>query len=174
MSCLGDLVVLKLRFGADMKKILFVCMGNICRSPAAEGVMQNLVASEGLEQKIYLDSAGTIGYHIGERADSRMRSFAQKRGIDLLSISRSFDPMGDFEEFDYIIAMDDCNMEDLLNMDVDMKYREKLHMMTDFCRTRKEKKVPDPYYGGECGFDLVLDIVEDACNGLLDRVKKEI
>jgi protein-tyrosine phosphatase len=157
-----------------MKKILFVCMGNICRSPAAEGVMQKMVRDNGLTDKIYVDSAGTIGYHSGERADSRMIKHAKKRGYELLSISRQFDPGRDFDEFDYIIAMDNINFGDLLQMDHKNKYSSKIFKMTAFCTKIKADIVPDPYYGGEQGFETVLDIVEDGCTTLIEKIKKEL
>lgn len=150
-----------------MKKILFVCLGNICRSPAAEGVMQHAVDKRGLRNKIILDSAGTSAAHSGERADSRMRFHAEKRGVQLLSVSRQF-LKEDFLKFDYIIVMDRSNYKNVLNLDFENKYENKVKMMTDFCSDDLFDYVPDPYYGGENGFELVLDIVVDACNGLLN------
>ena len=160
--------------GVRMKKVLFVCMGNICRSPAAEGVMQKMINDSGLSEKIYVDSAGTIGYHSGERADRRMIKHAKKRGYDLLSISRQFDPHRDFLEFDYIVAMDDINLADLKQMDETGQYAHKIFKMTDFCKKIKADIVPDPYYGGDQGFETVLDIVEDGCSGLLEKINKEL
>lgn len=147
-------------------KILFVCLGNICRSPAAEGVMKKLAAGHPIEVR----SAGTAGYHIGELPDSRMRSHAKKRGIDLVSRAQQFDPVRHFEEFDRIIAMDASNFRDLKSMDRSGTYREKLSMMTDYCRTMNADEVPDPYYGGPEGFEHVLNILEDACAGLLNEL----
>ena len=148
-------------------KILFVCLGNICRSPAAEGVMKKL--AEGLP--IEIDSAGTAGYHIGELPDVRMRSHARKRGYDLTSRARQFDPATDFEIFDRIIAMDESNVRDLQMMDVKKKYHHKLSLMTDYSHSMNVDEVPDPYYGGPEGFEHVLDILEDACAGLLIKLK---
>jgi protein-tyrosine phosphatase len=150
-----------------MKKVLFVCLGNICRSPSAEGVMQKLVDEGGLSKSFELDSAGTIGHHAGETADSRMREHALKRGYDLKSISRKIIP-SDFEKFDLILAMDDRNFADLTDMDNDGQYAHKIQKITDFCRHFKAENVPDPYYGGNEGFETVLDILEDACQGLLE------
>jgi len=157
-----------------MKKILFVCMGNICRSPAAEGVMQKMISDSGLSEKIYVDSAGTIGYHSGERADRRMIKHAKKRGYDLLSTSRQFDPLSDFTDFDYIVVMDDINLADVKQMDKTSQFSHKIYKMTDFCKKIKADIVPDPYYGGDQGFETVLDIVEDACSGLLEKINKEL
>lgn len=157
-----------------MKKVLFVCMGNICRSPAADGYMQKLVNAENLSAQVYVDSAGTTSFHAGQKADRRMREHAKKRGYELLSISRQFIPSKDFEEFDYIVAMDYQNIQDLQKMDNLDKYGEKLFLMTEFCTKLDDKIVPDPYYGGEEGFDHVLDIVEDGCEGLLKKIKNDL
>ena len=150
-------------------KVLFVCLGNICRSPAAEGVMKKL--ADGLPVEI--DSAGTADYHIGELPDSRMRSHAFKRGYNLLHHARQFDPSSDFERFDRIIAMDRSNLRHLQMMDRKNQYRDKLSMMTDYCQKMNITEVPDPYYEGAEGFEHVLDILEDACGGLLKKLKNE-
>lgn len=155
-------------------KILFICLGNICRSPTAEGVFKSFVDRDGLGQVIEIDSAGTSGCHVGERADERMRKHASARGYDLTSLSRKFDPFKDFEKFDRIIVMDQSNLSDILDLDRDLKFKEKVCLMTDYCKNHSEKKVPDPYYGGAKGFETVLDIVEDACQGLLEDLKKEL
>jgi len=149
-------------------------MGNICRSPAAEGVMQKMILDQQLAEKIYVDSAGTIGYHAGEKADARMIKHAKKRGYDLLSISRQFDPSCDFTEFDFIIAMDNKNLADLKAMDESGQYAHKIYKMTDFCEKMKVDIVPDPYYGGDQGFETVLDIVEDGCQGLLKKINENL
>ncbi len=155
-----------------MKKILFVCLGNICRSPAAEGVMQALVAQKSLDKEIFCDSAGTAGYHIGEPADARMRKHAKKRNYSLNSRSRQFDARKDFLEFDYILTMDDNNYHNVCAQDEDKKYHHKIHRMVDFCQKKKVSEVPDPYYGGDQGFENVMDILEDACEQLLEHVRK--
>ncbi len=156
------------------KSLLFVCLGNICRSPSAEAVMKDLVKKEGLENNFYIDSAGTSGWHNGGSADSRMISHAMRRGIELTSISRKFYPDSDFEKFDMIIGMDDSNINDLVAMSRNENERNKIYKMTDFCtRFDNVDMVPDPYYGGDKGFELVLDILEDACSGLLNRIKLE-
>jgi protein-tyrosine phosphatase len=155
-----------------MIKILFVCMGNICRSPSGEAVMNKLVRKAGLENEIECDSAGTIAYHEGEQADARMKRHALKRGIRLTSIARKFRNI-DFEYFDYIIAMDKENYSDLLSFDKDKIFRNKIFMMTDFSFNGKYSEVPDPYYSGPEGFELVLDILEDSCAGLLKKIRNE-
>ena len=147
-------------------KILFVCLGNICRSPAAEGIMKKL--TEGLPVEV--DSAGTAGYHIGDLPDARMRSHARTRGYILDSRARQFDETNDFEKFDYIITMDKSNLRDIQSLDRHRKYRNKVSLMTDYAQTLHVSEVPDPYYGGPDGFEHVLDILEDACNGLLKNI----
>lgn len=149
-------------------KILFVCLGNICRSPAAEGVMRKL--SEGMP--IEIDSAGTAGYHIGELPDARMRTHAARRGYPLTHRARQFDPARDFTLFDLILAMDAANMRDLQAMDRKKQYGHKLKMMTDYSQALSVTEVPDPYYGGPEVFEHVLDILEDACKGLLKEVQE--
>jgi len=151
-----------------MQKILFVCLGNICRSPAAEGVFTTLAARAGLDVEI--DSAGTAGWHSGEPADARMRAHAQKRGYRLDSRARQFDPLVDFDKFDLILAMDSQNYRDLKAMDRENVYDTKIKKMTGYCRSYKVDKVPDPYYGGPAGFEQVLDILEDACGGLVEKL----
>jgi protein-tyrosine phosphatase len=156
------------------KKILFVCLGNICRSPAAEGVMKYLIEKKGLQNRIYVDSAGTIAHHAGELPDARMRRHAEKRGIDLNSRARKFDKSKDFEEFDYIVTMDDENYRNIKMLDNDNKYGEKIKKMVTFCKQMKVSEVPDPYYGGAEGFELVLNILEDGCESLLERIEDEL
>lgn len=156
-----------------MIRLLFVCMGNICRSPAAEGLMIDLVKRNGFESQITCDSAGTLGYHEGALPDARMRKHALSRGIELSSRARKF-VKEDFENFDYILAMDNDNFSNILALDPQGKYKNKVFMMTDFCKGRPEKEVPDPYYGGATGFDHVLDILENATKGLLEKVKAKL
>ncbi len=149
-----------------MKRILFVCLGNICRSSSAEEIMRTLVKKAGLEHEIEVDSAGILSYHEGELPDSRMRMHASRRGYDLTHRSRPVKTM-DFFEFDMLIGMDDRNIQDLTDRSPDLDSLKKIHRMTDFCRTKVADHVPDPYYGGAQGFENVLDILEDACEGLL-------
>ena len=149
-----------------MKRILFVCLGNICRSSSAEEIMRTLVKKAGLEHEIEVDSAGILSYHEGELPDSRMRMHASRRGYDLTHRSRPVKTM-DFFEFDMLIGMDDRNIQDLTDRSPDLDSLKKIHRMTDFCRTKVADHVPDPYYGGAQGFENVLDILEDACESLL-------
>ena len=157
----------------DKTKILFVCLGNICRSPSAEAVMKAIVKNAGMADSFEIDSAGIIGYHAGEPADQRMQRHALQRDIHLTSISRAVKSPGDFEYFDYIIGMDDQNMSDLFERCPSEDYSTKISKMTDYCTSHSNTSVPDPYYGGAAGFELVLDILEDACQGLLDSIKNE-
>lgn len=155
----------------DRTKILFVCLGNICRSPSAEAVMKALVKNKGIEAEFEIDSAGITGYHAGDPADQRMQRHALSRNITLTSISRQVKSPKDFEYFDYIIGMDNQNMDDLEYLAPDKSGRNKLSKMTNYCSHHTNTSVPDPYYGGAAGFELVLDILEDACEGLLDHIK---
>lgn len=157
-----------------MKRVLFVCLGNICRSPAAEGVLSHLLKQEGLDQQVHVDSAGTGAYHVGEPADGRMRHHASERGYHLTSIARQFQPTTDFEGFDYIVAMDNSNYQDLLDSDTEELFKNKVHKMVDFCTVHNVPGVPDPYYQGADGFELVLDIVEDGCQGLISQLKNDL
>jgi protein-tyrosine phosphatase len=155
----------------EKKKILFVCQGNICRSPSAEAVFNGIVKMNGSSNGFEVDSAGTSGWHAGEPADKRMQSHAVKRGFHLTSISRKFDPHTDFDHFDMIIGMDDSNIQKLKQLARTASDLDKIYKMTDFSREFNDNEVPDPYYGGEEGFELVLDLLEDACEGLLDKIK---
>lgn len=155
-----------------MKKILFVCLGNICRSPSAEAVFNGMIKKKGLVNELQCDSAGTIAYHAGEPADFRMKQHAQNRGYILTSISRPFEPKQDFDRFDYIIAMDRENIHDLKSMARNENDLKKIFLMTDFCSVKKHHSVPDPYFSGASGFELVLDILEDACNELIGTLQK--
>ena len=136
--------------------------------------MAHLVEKEGLGSKIKVDSAGIIGLHAGEKADPRSIKHAEKRGVALTSIARQFKPNDDFHEFDSILAMDKSNYSDLKNFDKNNEFSHKILMMTDFARNKKVNEVPDPYYLGANGFEVVLDILEDACTGLLDKIKEEL
>ena len=154
----------------EKKKVLFVCLGNICRSPAAEGVFKYKVKELGLEYAFEIDSAGTAGYHAGEPADRRMQQHALKRGYKLTSISRKFNPSVDFDKFDLVVAMDNENVSNLKRMARSPEDVAKISKMTDFSKTGNYTEIPDPYYGGSDGFELVLDLLEDACEGLLERL----
>ena len=156
------------------KKILFVCMGNICRSPAAEGIAKKLAEKRGLDGTIEIDSAGTLDYHTGESPDERMIRHASKRGYRLDSQARQFNSKKDFEYFDYIVTMDDDNFSEITSLDKNNKYSDKVFKMVSFGSKLKVDEVPDPYYTGRDGFEYVLDILEDSIEGLLKKVEDDI
>lgn len=155
-----------------MKKILFVCLGNICRSAAAEEIMRTYLKRERMEYDVTVDSAGIIGYHRGEPADERMRRHAARRGYHITHLSRPVTE-SDFYEFDYLIGMDHSNIDALMDKAPDLDTQTKILRMTDYCRQEMADHVPDPYYGGASGFENVLDILEDACSGLIDDLKQD-
>ncbi len=153
-----------------MKKILFVCLGNICRSSSAEGVMKHLIEEAGRADEFLIDSAGILSYHQGELPDSRMRTHAARRGYNLTHLSRPV-RTEDFYNFDLIIGMDDRNIDDLKDRAPSTAEWSKIHRMTEYCtKFTHADHVPDPYYGGSEGFEYVLDILEDACAGLLQSI----
>jgi protein-tyrosine phosphatase len=155
-------------------RLLFVCLGNICRSPAAEGIMMDLIKKNGLQDLIEVDSAGTSGWHEGELPDERMRFHGEKRGYDFCSRSRKLTKQ-DLSAFDYILVMDENNYKTVRSMASDKEEAMKIHLMTEYLvQFRKQyDQIPDPYYGDASGFELVLDLLEDACEGLLLTIKKE-
>jgi len=157
------------------KALLFVCLGNICRSPSAEAIMNAVIVKAGETSNYTCDSAGIINNHEGERADSRMRHHAARRSYDLTSISRQFKSKTDFDKFDLIIGMDDQNIRDLKSQARNTNDLKKIVSMTDYCTVFTHyKTVPDPYYGGDAGFELVLDLLEDACEGLLNQMNGKL
>ena len=151
-------------------KVLFVCLGNICRSPAAEGVFKHIVSINGLEGRIHVDSAGTGGWHVGEMADTRMRTAAAKRGFKLNSIGRQI-TKGDFKNFHYIIAMDENNYADCLALRP-ANVVAQINRMKDYIHSHSISGIPDPYYGGEQGFEEVLDLLEEGCLNLLNEIQR--
>jgi protein-tyrosine phosphatase len=154
-------------------RVCFVCLGNICRSPTAEGIMQALVREAGLDAQIEVDSAGTDAFHVGERADPRSRSTAEARGVELPSIARRFEAH-DFDRFDYVLAMDHENLERLRARARSDAERARTMLLRRFeGTTGADEAVPDPYYGGPGGFDAVFDICERSCRGLLDHIRRE-
>ena len=153
-------------------RLLFVCLGNICRSPSAEGVMKKLVKESGLEHEIEIDSAGILSIHQGELPDPRMRKHASDRGYLLDSRSRPV-KIADFYNFDLIIGMDDQNIQDLKKLAPDLESSSKIHHMSEYLSTHVYDHIPDPYYGGAEGFELVLDLLEDACSGLLEVISSD-
>jgi protein-tyrosine phosphatase len=152
--------------------VLFVCMGNICRSPTAEGVFRHHVSGAGLEEHIHIDSAGTHAYHVGEPPDRRARAAAERRGISLEEIQARRVHPDDYERFSYIIAMDQDNLA-ILEEQSDGAHREKLRLFLEFS-SGPEREVPDPYYGGATGFERVLDLVDDASRGLLEELRSKM
>jgi protein-tyrosine phosphatase len=153
-------------------RILFVCMGNICRSPTAEGVMRRLVDDEGLTDRVHVESAGTGGWHVGEPPDERATLAARRRGVTLAGAARQV-RRADFRQFDLLIAMDRRNLRELLAMAPDEDAAEKVRLLREFdpASGDGDLDVPDPYYGGPRGFEDVLDLVEAACRGLLAEVR---
>lgn len=152
-----------------IKKIVFICMGNICRSPSAEAVFAQLVKSRGLESEFQLDSAGTHSYHIGAKPDQRSRQAARQRGIEMDHLRARQVVAADYERFDHLIVMDEANRRELQHMFPD-KDQVKVQSMMSFAPESTHSEVPDPYYGGADGFDLVLDLLADASEGLLDHL----
>lgn len=152
--------------------VLMVCLGNICRSPTAHGVMEKKLEAAGLSEKVKIDSAGTADYHVGEAPDLRSQEYAAKRGYDLSALSARQVAESDFDRFDYILAMDSMNMANLCRM-CPPEQVHKLHMLLDFANADTDE-VPDPYHGGDDGFDDVLDLVEAACDGFLLRLRADL
>lgn len=151
-------------------RCLFVCMGNICRSPAGEGVLRALLEEEGLDF-VEVDSAGTIGYHSGNPADARMQEAAAARGYRLTSRARQVKPE-DLDRFDLILAMDEDNYQDVLALATGEDQRKRVRRFCEFCRDHKTTAVPDPYYGGSDGFEKVLDLLEDGCRGVIETIQE--
>ena len=152
-----------------MVNVLFVCMGNICRSPTAEGVFSHVVTQAGLEKKIGIDSAGTHAYHVGEPPDPRAQKSALSRGIDISHLRARRAIEQDFERYDYVVAMDRDNLENLRAI-CPPEHESKLTMFLQYASHSDIQEVPDPYYGGPLGFERVLDMVEDAAKGLLQEI----
>ncbi|MCC5874586.1 MAG: low molecular weight phosphotyrosine protein phosphatase [Candidatus Sumerlaeia bacterium] len=153
--------------------VLFVCMGNICRSPTGEGVFRALAEKRGLLDKLEIDSAGTIGYHAGNPADSRMQAAANKRGYRLDSRARRV-KSADLDKFDYVLAADKDNLFDLHSLDADGSHGDRIKLLTEYHPDKTVDHVPDPYYGGPQGFELVLDLVEICCEHLLNEIEERL
>ena len=154
-----------------MVKVLFVCMGNICRSPTAHGVFRALVPSEGLDDAISIDSAGTHAYHVGKPPDERAQETARSRGIELSDLVARRVEVEDFSVFDYLVAMDQDNYMALSEICPD-PHVDKIHMFMDFAPQMRTREVPDPYYGGAAGFERVFDLVDAAAQGLLEEIRR--
>ena len=151
-------------------KVLFVCLGNICRSPAAHGIFEHIVKENGMQDNIEIDSAGTYGGHRGELPDRRMRTAAMYRGYALTHKSRPVSSL-DFIDFDLIVAMDDQNYEDLMHLAPSVEATYKIKRMASYLTTHSISYIPDPYYMGTEGFSLVLDLLEEGCKNLFDEIK---
>ncbi|VAW90229.1 Low molecular weight protein tyrosine phosphatase [hydrothermal vent metagenome] len=155
-----------------MVKVLFVCMGNICRSPTAHGVFEHLVQQASLAKRIEIDSAGTHAYHVGEPPDKRSQASALNRGFDLSSQRARRVQKADFDYYDYVIAMDNDNLSNLLEI-CPRALSNKVSLFLSYADNVDEDEVPDPYYGGSKGFERVLDMVESAADGLLGEIKEK-
>ncbi len=157
-----------------MVRVLFVCMGNICRSPSAQGVFEHMVHNAGLQQQIKIDSAGTHAYHIGEAPDPRSQAVASKRGIDLSQQKGRRVDAQDFQQYDYILAMDEDNLAELLHA-CPSAQQNKVALFLSYADPKKtqETSVPDPYYGGDQGFEKVFDLIDLAAQGLLSHIQKQ-
>ena len=155
-----------------MKRVLFVCLGNICRSPTAHGIFQQRVEEAGLSERIHIDSAGTGDWHVGRPPDSRMQEAALQRGYDLSPLRARQVSAEDFHHFDHILAMDNSNLADL--RDIQPAGGAEPRLFLDYARAADTREVPDPYYGGEAGFYQVIDLVEDAAEGLLKTLQQEL
>jgi protein-tyrosine phosphatase len=153
------------------RRILFVCMGNICRSPTAEGVFRKVLAERAPELDVLLDSAGTHGYHTGAPPDPRACRAAARRGIDLKTLRARRVTEEDFAHFELVLAMDEQNREFLLEL-CPVEHRDRVRLLLDFAPHLERREVPDPYYGGSAGFEHVLDLVEEAATGLLEHLRR--
>jgi protein-tyrosine phosphatase len=154
-------------------RLLFVCMGNICRSPTAEGAFRKVLAERAPDLAVLVDSAGTHAYHVGEPPDPRARRAAERRGIDLSRQRARLVALEDFERFDLLLAMDELNMTALREMSP-LEHRDKVRLLLEFAPQLGRTDVPDPYYGAVNGFEYVLDLVEEASIGLLEHVRRSV
>ncbi|WP_233144625.1 low molecular weight protein-tyrosine-phosphatase [Methyloprofundus sedimenti] len=152
-------------------KVLFVCMGNICRSPSAEGVFKKLIKEQQLEKSFAIDSAGTHAYHIGDAPDLRSQKAAKERNVDLSHLRARKFIMGDFEDYDYLLAMDEENQAIMMEACPE-KYQHKIKLFLEYAPHLETNEVPDPYFGGTYGFEKVLDLIEEASTGFLEQLKK--
>lgn len=153
-------------------KVLFVCMGNICRSPMAEGTFRHKLADAGLVDKIHVDSAGTHSFHVKAPPDKRGRETAARRGVDISAIRARQVQVEDFAGFDYLLAMDHDNYRYLSELCPESEWQEKIHLLMDYAPDLPEDEVPDPYYGNMGGFERVMDLLETACQGLLSHIRE--
>ncbi len=154
--------------------IMFVCMGNICRSPTAHAVMQKIVDEQGLSDTITIESSGTHAYHVGEQADRRAQATAKSRGIDMSHLRAQKIAITDYDKFDWILAMDEDNLE-LLHYYAPENHKANCCLLMDFvAENHGRREVPDPYYGGDQGFEDVFDMVDEACRGFLDHIQHSL
>ncbi|MEW6133781.1 MAG: low molecular weight protein-tyrosine-phosphatase [Pseudomonadota bacterium] len=153
-----------------MPSVLFVCMGNICRSPMAEGIFRREIARAGLQDEVRIDSAGTHDYHIGAPPDARAQNAISRRGVDISGLRGRQVGHEDFEKFDYILAMDKANLG-ILKRNAPAHAQDKIRLLLSYSRKYPNQEVPDPYYGGIRGFDENLDMIEDAVEGLIDEIR---
>ena len=156
-----------------MRSVLFVCLGNICRSPAGEAILQKIARDRSLSESVHIESSGMGAWHIGELADVRMRECANRRGLSLESRAQQFE-RGDFEKFDYILAADRVIFQDLMDLAVVKSKKDKVYIMTHYSRKYAGEDIPDPYFGEGEGFDLALDILEDSCEGLINHLFERV
>ena len=156
-----------------MFRVLFVCMGNICRSPAAEGVFRYCIEQEGLEGFVKCDSAGTIDFHQGSSPDSRIRQTGRERGYEIDGSARHISA-ADLRSFDLILAMDHENIDYVRDLDRDGQFMKKIQLFCDFVQGADDEVVPDPYYGGQAGFEKVFDLLEDGSEGLMGYVRGQL
>lgn len=155
-----------------MKAILFVCLGNICRSPAAEGVLRSMISQDPILKDMHIESCGLGDWHAGRLPDERMRMAAKERGVVLMSRAQSFQRHF-FQRFDYILAADHEVIKVLYQHAKEPTDKAKIHLLTAFSATFKNEEIPDPYYQGDAAFELVLDMIEDACQGLIEHLKAD-
>jgi protein-tyrosine phosphatase len=153
--------------------VIFVCTGNICRSPTAHGVFRQRVRDAGLDAQVRVDSAGTQGYHVGDPPDARSQAHARTRGYELADLRARQLAAVDFAQADLLLVMDEDNLR-VAQARCPAEHRARLHRFTEFCRVHRSRDVPDPYYGGADGFERVLDLVEDGCDGLLAHVREAL
>lgn len=155
-------------------KLLFICLGNICRSPAAQGIMQALVDKKGLNEKFFVDSAGIGNWHVGQLPDRRMRTCGARHGYDFNHRARQFRPNEDFNKFDYFLVMDNQNYIDICAMTHDETQKRKVKAFAHYLRNHsRQQDIPDPYYGSISDFEHVIELLEDACSGLLESIVSE-
>lgn len=155
---------------SDPHRILFVCLGNICRSPAAEIIFRHQIAEAGCADAFEVDSAGTIGFHAGKQPDPRMCESLQRRGYPIVGRSRQI-RTSDLEHFDLILTMDEANYSDVRSLDPDRKFHHKIKPFVSYLQHQDATHIPDPYYGGQRGFEHVIDLLSDGCQGLLESLK---